>query len=360
MSAAVHCKKQLVVHAKLTLPRPFAVAFKNFISMPAEPFSALRDGSRNQMVKGVAEKSKRTVLRVIKLATVLAKSAISQARGTGAAPVAVTSTANKTAEDAAFRDLELYLLGQAPLLTGLYNAAAATAVRSREQAQLLLDFGAALRSMGQTEGGALGESFTQVGLASWAASTAAYEAAVCETEAVVEKLADYVRGTRAIRETLDSRSEASAERADCLAEVERLTNLISSLNANPTPQGMKDRAQAETELVEAKKAASEARSEYDSAAAAVVAEVERHRGALLIDFRSMLLDFVTTQVRTEMKLAAAWEKVAGETAGNVNAEAIGVPAGWAPSSSQPGGSPAGLGATGAGYGEGQDVHAFAT
>jgi hypothetical protein len=139
------------------------------------------------------------------------------------------SAAARSAEDASFRDLEGYLLGSAPLVTALYNASAVHALRAREQAQLLLDFGAALRALGQTEGGALGDSLSAVGLAAWASSTAEYEAAVCATEALVERLADYVRLARAVRETLDARARASADLADALTHVERLKARCASL-----------------------------------------------------------------------------------------------------------------------------------
>ena len=61
------------------------------------------------------------------------------------------ATKGSSPDDAAFAEVEAYLLGQAGPLTAVYNAAAALAVRYREQAQLLLDHGAALRSLGGTE-----------------------------------------------------------------------------------------------------------------------------------------------------------------------------------------------------------------
>ena len=102
------------------------------------------------MVKGVAEEGKRTVLRLLKTATVQVQSAIAQARGAPAASAA-TSGASVSVEDMSFHDLDQYLLGQAPLLTALYNESAAVAVRAREQAQLLLDFGASLRALGRPD-----------------------------------------------------------------------------------------------------------------------------------------------------------------------------------------------------------------
>ncbi len=114
-------------------------------------------------------------------------------------------TKGSSIEDASFASLEAYVLGQAGPLTAVYNASAALAIRYREQAQLLLDHGAALRSLGSTEGGAYGASLSGVGLSTWAASTAAYEQAVQETELWVERLADHVRGLRATRELLEER-----------------------------------------------------------------------------------------------------------------------------------------------------------
>jgi len=297
--------------------------------MPAGPFTALREGSRGDQLKGAAAEGKRVVLKALKTAKVLVQDAIAQARGSGGGPSGGGGTsvapaggaaAARSAEDASFRDLEGYLLGSAPLVTALYNASAAHALRAREQAQLLLDFGAALRALGQTEGGALGDSLSAVGLAAWASSTAEYEAAVCATEALVERLADYVRLARAVRETLDARARASADLADALTHVERLKALVASLAHSAAPSAAKDRYAAEAELGEAQRLAAAARVEYDAAAAGVVAEAARARAGQAADVRAMLLDFVTTQVRTELKLAAAWEKSTATTLAAVGAE----------------------------------------
>lgn len=140
--------------------------------------------------------------------THLSTHARTQVRG-GGGLASVTAgggfTKGSSADDAAFASIESYLLGQAGPLTAVYNAAAALAIRYREQAQLLLDHGAALRSLGSTEGGAFGGSLSSVGLSTWAASTAAYEQAVQETELFVERLADHVRGLRATKELLEER-----------------------------------------------------------------------------------------------------------------------------------------------------------
>jgi hypothetical protein len=295
--------------------------FRKFISFPPEAFAGLRDSARTEKVKGVAEEGKKQILKLVKTASVAVQGAIAQARGApNAAAVGSSTSASKTAEDLSFADLETYLLGQAPLLTALYNESASVAVRAREQAQLLLDFGASLRSLGQAEGGPLGTSLASVGLASWAASTAAYEQAVCETELFVEKLADYVRGTRAVKECVESRGKASAELAEAVGEVERLRALIVALGASPTANAIKDKAQAEIDLQIAQKVSADTRAAYDKCAAGVIAEVERLRAGMRADFQGMALDFIAIQVRTELKLAAAWERIANDVATNAAAE----------------------------------------
>lgn len=279
------------------------------------------------MVKGVAEEGKKTVMKFVKTATNAVSSTIHNLRGTAVIPSSPsTAGASRSAEDMSFAELETYLLGQAPLLTALYNEAAAVAVRAREQAQLLLDYGASLRALGHSEGGPVGQALSVVGLASWAASTASYEQAVCETELFVEKLADYVRGTRAVKECIDSRGKASAELAEAVAEVERLRALIVALAASPTPQAAASKAQAEVDLQMAQKASSDARSFYDKCAAGVIGEVERMRSSMRSDFRSMLLEFIATQVRTDLKLASAWDRIAAEAANTVTAEGAQMPA----------------------------------
>jgi hypothetical protein len=55
-------------------------------------------------------------------------------------PHSVVTTSSAT-QDVAFAELDAYLTAQAPLVALLYNAAANVAGRSREQAQLLLEYG---------------------------------------------------------------------------------------------------------------------------------------------------------------------------------------------------------------------------
>jgi len=308
-------------------------AFRKFVAFPAEALASLREGSRTELVKGVAEEGKKTVLRLVKLASVQVQSAIAQARGAPAPSSAATAGASVSVEDMSFSELEVYLLGQAPLLTALYNEAAAVAVRAREQAQLLLDFGASLRALGQSEGGmaaapggppppsSLGTSLVAVGLASWAASTASYEEAVCETELFVERLADYVRGTRAVKEAVESRARASAELAEAQGELERLRAFgVALANSPPTATSGKDKAQNETDMAAAQKASAAAREFYDRAAAGLIGEVERMRGQMRADFKGMLLDLVSVQVRTELKLSQAWTRIEAEAARAAAAE----------------------------------------
>ena len=306
--------------------------------MPQESLAEVEKGARGELVKGIAEEGKRTVLKLIKTATVQAKAIVAQARGQPQVAVAAAGSGSATVEDMSFADLEQYLLGQAPLVTALYNEAAGVAVRAREQAQLLLDFGSALRALGQSETGAgagagaaapaaaggvgsLSSSLMSVGLASWAASTAAYEQAVCETELFVEKLADYVRLTRAVKECLDSRARASADLSEATSELERLRAVgVALANGPMTPTSGKDKAQNEIDLQIAQKAAADARAFYDKAAASVLSETERLRANMRLDFRAMLLDFVSIQVRTELKLSQAWERIREETARVATAE----------------------------------------
>jgi hypothetical protein len=134
---------------------------------------------RHCQVRSVVAESRARVMRLLKTATTTLTTTIAEVRsgsGIGSSHAGAGSyTKGSSADDAAFASIEAYLLGQAGPLTAVYNASAALAVRYREQAQLLLDHGASLRSLGGTEGGPYGASLSGVGLSTWAASTAAYE-----------------------------------------------------------------------------------------------------------------------------------------------------------------------------------------
>ena len=166
---------------KVTASQELAASdpLKKFLTLPYDALAALRDGSRGEMVKSVVAESRTRVMKLLKTATTTITTTIAEVRG-GTGGISSSSAASgytkgSSADDAAFASIEAYLLGQAGPLTAVYNAAAALAIRYREQAQLLLDHGAALRSLGSTEGGAYGTALSSVGLSTWAASTAAYE-----------------------------------------------------------------------------------------------------------------------------------------------------------------------------------------
>jgi hypothetical protein len=85
---------------------------------------------------------------------------------------------------------------------------------------------------------------------------------------------------------------------------------------------VKKRFKNEIDLAAAQKTSADARVFYDKCAAGVIAETERLRTNMRTDFKLMLLDFVSIQVRTEMKLAQAWEKIREEVNKGAVAEGV--------------------------------------
>jgi hypothetical protein len=197
-------------------------------------------------------------------------------------------------------------------------------VRYRESAQLLLDQGSALRWLSAAESGALGESLATTGVACWASSTASYELAVCSTEACVEKLADYVRQARSLSQLMESRGSSAAALSESLAECDRLRGVVAAAAASSGPKAAEQKAAAEAEFAAAMSASTEARSYYDKVAAAFIVEAERYRAAMKADFQQLLTDFTSSQLRTELKLAAAWDSVAAKTR-NLNGGRLAAP-----------------------------------
>jgi len=314
------------------LPRTHPVRadlFKRFISVSPEAMAMLRDGGGSHaqaLVMGTVDKSKKVILRLFKSATVLASDAYAQARGVSGT---VVSGASASAQDVAFAEVDAYLAAQAPLVAALYSAAAVLANRYREQAQVLLAYGSALRELGGAERAdapAEGDALGTVGVASWAASTTSYEQSVCLTEALVEKLADFVRNARAVKDAVAERSRASAQLSDVSAEVDRLRAQLTALGSSASPNAARDRSVAEADMAVAARALVDARAYYGKVSDALLSEVDRLREAMKIDFRTMLLQFAATQVRSEQKLAAAWESIGAKIAVSVPASSAAVAA----------------------------------
>jgi len=308
---------RICAHPELSVSDPV----RKFISLPAEAFAALRDAKKSTtaMVSHAAAAAGSGVVRALKSAAT-SISNVARGRGDSGAAGAGAVRGGRSAEDLSFGELEGYVLQQAPLVTALYNQAAAQAIKHREQAQLLLEYGAALRALGTADGGALGNALSQCGAAVWAGSTGAYEQAVAESELLVERIADAVRGIRAAKELLQERSRASAALADSLSVVEHLRARVTALAANPSAGAAADRARLEGELAGAQSAVTSARQYYDKVAASVIGEVERYRAGLRADFRSMLLDLAHCYARSAAKLAAAWEGITAQLAAAVTQE----------------------------------------
>lgn len=292
------------------LPARSTELLKRFISMSTDAMASVREG--NGAAQRTLETGKKTLVRLLKTASSVAQDAIATVRGGGSTAAASVSAST---QDVAFAELDAYLSTQAPLVELLHSAAEKLAQRSREQAQLLLEFGHSLRALGTAEGGAIGANLVNIGTASWAASTTAYEQAVCQSESFVEKLADYVRDARSVRTALDERTRASRVLSEAAGEVDRLRAQLTALASSAAPTAMRDRQACEAELPAATQAATEARTYYGKTVAHVLSEVERRRATMQSDFRSILLDFVSIQLRTENKLAAAWEVMAAKMGG---------------------------------------------
>lgn len=272
-----------------------------FLTLPADQFVLLRDGSSRgagAAVKDGVSSGGAKMYRFI-------KGKVADARGT-------STNKSRSAEDISFAELEAYLLGQAPLLTVIYNSAVANVSHWREQAQLLLEYGASLKAIGKTEGGPVGGAFASTGTCSWTGSTAAYEQSVEEAELWVERLADTVRNARGVKELVEERQRAGAELADATANVEKLRATITALGSAVTSSAAKDKVAAEGEMGAAQTAAAGAREYYDKVAASVIGEVERVKAVQKGEWRALLVDWATIQVRNNTRLAQAWERIVPE------------------------------------------------
>ena len=294
---------------------------RQFLSLPADAFAALREARSGSgataAVGAAATAAGKNVFSFMKSVAKDVSAAANAATGgrvgsaagggSGAGGAGGAGAKPKSAEDLSFEEVEAYVQLQAPLVTVLYNRAAGAAVRAREQAQLLLEYGAALRALGAAEGGALGGSLSSAGLAVWADSTAHYEAAVAESELLVERLADVVRGIRAAKELLAERSRASGALYEALSAVEAQRARTIALASAPSAAAAAAKPQADADLAAAQVAVTTARDYYNRVAASVITEVDRYRVSLRADFRAMLLDIVHTHARQAAKLQAGWE-----------------------------------------------------
>jgi len=277
--------------------------------MSPEIMASAREGSgsASAVAKSALSSTTKTLMKLLSSAAVVASEAVAQVRGMP--PSTAALSVSRSAEDSSFSELDGYLTAQAPMLVALYNAAAGLAGRYREEAALLRDFGTALRQLGECEGssgqGSVGAGLDTVGAAVYASAIAAYEQASCHTEAMVETLADYVRGNRAAREALDARTAACAAMLGAAGDVDRAREALGRVPPSG-PAAPQQRAAAEAEVAGALARAAEARAFYNRAAEGLLGDVERSREALRVDLRTVLLDFTAAQLRTEKKLQAAW------------------------------------------------------
>jgi hypothetical protein len=274
-----------------------------------------REGTASAVTKKAMTSGKSTFMKLLKNASGLASDAMAQVRGESASASLITTPRN--AEDMAFQELEAYLYTQAPMLVTLYNAAAGLAARYKEEAERQRDYALSLRALASVEGtsggGSVGDGLNWLGVSSFASCTSTYEQACVHAELLVEKLADFVRGNKAVREALEARTEASGELIASAGEVERLRAHITALSNSHSANAAMERAKAEAEQGAALRRSQEAREYYNRAAEALLNDVERLRGGMRMDLQTILLDFTLLQLRTEHTISLSWEQVLGKS-----------------------------------------------
>lgn len=99
---------------------------------------------------------------------------------------------------------------------------------------------------------------------------------------------------------MNARRKLAEKLGKKVREAETLSAKIRALEKSSEPKVLREKAKASTEFNNLSTEIQTLRNEYDGAVSSVLSEAERYRELLNLDFRSILLDFVNIQIRTEV------------------------------------------------------------
>jgi len=218
----------------------------------------------------------------------------------------------KSEEDGKFDELKQYVNALDPQIKAVHNHSHALVERNKEMAQALFDFGQAFTLLGQAEGDNLGDAMQQLGQCADKLSRITAVEADKEAQFFDEPIKDYVRLVKQVKAALEVRVQKLHEYESFVAAVEakkQSRDRLSTARGNdPQMHSVKLNA-AEEELTQAQKSVEKTKEEFDVITRRVFEELDRFKKEKLIDFKSIVLDYVQLQIEYNQEVERSWKEV---------------------------------------------------
>mmetsp|Transcript_13507 Transcript_13507/g.26046 ORF Transcript_13507/g.26046 Transcript_13507/m.26046 type:complete len:520 (-) Transcript_13507:68-1627(-) len=218
----------------------------------------------------------------------------------------------RTDDDAKFDELKEYVNALEPQMNAVHKHTHGLVEKNKEMAQALFDFGLAFTLLGQAEGDALGDAMQQLGQCADKLSRVTAVEADKETQFFDEPIKDYVRLVKQVKCALDSRTAKAQAYEALLGEVEAKTQArdrLSSAQQGADQQQATKLSNAEDDLRNAQEECRRAKEEHESVTQRLFKEMERFKREKLVDFKSIVLDYVQLQIEYNQKVEQSWRDV---------------------------------------------------
>eukprot|EP00514_Thraustochytrium_sp_LLF1b_P004083 CAMPEP_0184516876 /NCGR_PEP_ID=MMETSP0198_2-20121128/5261_1 /TAXON_ID=1112570 /ORGANISM="Thraustochytrium sp., Strain LLF1b" /LENGTH=557 /DNA_ID=CAMNT_0026907223 /DNA_START=287 /DNA_END=1960 /DNA_ORIENTATION=- len=211
--------------------------------------------------------------------------------------------------DEEFEDIKRYVGALEPQIAAVHTHSKALVEKEKETAQALFDFGLAFTLLGQAETDALGDAMTQLGHSADKLSRITAQEADKEAQFFDEPVKDYVRLVRQVKQTLDVRIAKEAEYENLVVELESKLAARDKQRATTGPDQASRLDAAEAEVRRVTKLVDDAKAEFELITQRVLTEMERFKREKLIDFKSIVLDYVQLQIEYNQQVEQSWRDV---------------------------------------------------
>uniref|UniRef100_A0A7S2WCE5 PX domain-containing protein n=1 Tax=Mucochytrium quahogii TaxID=96639 RepID=A0A7S2WCE5_9STRA len=218
----------------------------------------------------------------------------------------------KTEEDVKFDEARMYIDSLEPQINNVHKHTHTLVEKGKDMAQALFDFGLAFTLLGQAEADALGDAMAQLGQCADKLSRITAVEADKEAQFFDEPIRDYVRLVRQVKATLDVRVSKLQAYDNLIGEVQTKKQTRDRLASQPAgdPQSHAHKlGLAEEELKRSEQQLENAKEEYEVVTKRVLTEIDRFKREKLVDFKSIVLDYVQLQIEYNQQVEQSWREV---------------------------------------------------
>eukprot|EP00298_Acanthocystis_sp_HF-20_P004951 c15255_g1_i1.p1 GENE.c15255_g1_i1~~c15255_g1_i1.p1 ORF type:complete len:425 (+),score=169.22 c15255_g1_i1:42-1316(+) len=210
-------------------------------------------------------------------------------------------------------EMKAYLAALEAQLTAVQQISGKMTQQHRNVANAFTDFGNASTLLGncETDTQFLSNGLGQLGTTSNRLSSTFHEQADGETEQFQNKISDHIKSVNSAKEAVKGREKMLQAYHAALTTLESKKSKLEKLKAQ-TPTNSQKIAEAEKELQDAELEVAKAREAHDSVSKITRQEMLRFQKEKVDDFKSMVVDYVKSQIEFSRKVQNTWEALIPE------------------------------------------------